>query len=183
MPIKETYIEHFMVVGEITGRGTLPLIRIPKNVKISSEVYVNMVLKPYFEQYIPNLYPNDIHKVIFHHDKASSHTSNFTTAYLNQLKHEKRINFISKEDIPVKGADISPLDFFGFGFLKQKANSCKATTLNGVWKFRRKTWSEVSPEMCMEVFRAWKLRLGHVSRSDGGHIEHLKKIHRRKVFV
>ena len=49
MPIKEAYTKHFMVVGGLTGRGTLPLIRIPMNVKIFSEVYVNMVLKLYFE--------------------------------------------------------------------------------------------------------------------------------------
>ena len=179
---KENFGKHFMVVGGMTGRGILPLIRIPLNVKISGDTYVKYVLKPYFEKFLPQLYPTEMHKVIFHHDKASSHTSKFAKLYLDQQKKKLKINYIPKENIPVKGADISPLDFFGFGFLKQKANACKATTLDGVWKFWRRTWSEVTPEMCTNVFQNWKLRLGHVYRRNGAHIEHVKQIHKRKLF-
>lgn len=178
---KEGYPKTQMVVGGMTGRGPLPLIKIPNNVKINAKNYCQLVLKPYFDIYLPKLYPNEMCKILFHHDKASSHTAIFTQAYLTNLKSKYGINFLAKQDIPVKGPDISPLDFFGFGFLKQKAKKCKATTLDGLWRFWQKTWSGIDAQKCLQVFRSWKRRLREVSRRDGGHIEHLKNIHKRKI--
>ena len=66
-------------------------------------------------------------KVFFHHDKASSHTSALTSTYLEEKKID--LSYLNKEDIPVKCPDGSPLDFFGFGFLKQKLEKRNARTL------------------------------------------------------
>ena len=94
------FVKGFMVIGIITGRGTVPLFRVPTNVKICAEYYVTYVLKPLFTKYLPLLYPNEMDKVFFHHDKASSHTANDTTAYLDQLKRDIGISYIEKKDIP-----------------------------------------------------------------------------------
>jgi len=178
---KESFPSKMMVVAGMTGRGVLPLLKIPGNSKVSAENYVKFILKPYFNIYLPALYPQDMNRILFHHDKASSHTANLTTEFLEEQERKHGITFLPKQDIPVKGPDISPLDFFGFGFLKQKQKRCRAKTLKGLWKFWKKTWSEVTPEKCLEVMGSWKLRLGHVYRRDGGHIEHTKKIHKRKL--
>ena len=178
---KESFPKSAMVVGGITGKGVLPLLKLPPNVKINAQNYIDFVLKPYFEEYLPKLYPNEMHKIIFHHDKASSHTANITTLYLQEQQRKYGLSFLSKENIPVKGPDISPLDFYGFGYLKQKAKSCRATTMKGLWKFWNKTWSSVTPEKCLDVFKSWKIRLGWVYKMDGGHIEHIPKIHKRKL--
>ena len=102
-------------------------------------------------------------------------------SYLDQHRTKIGIKFLRKKDIPVKGANISPLDFFGFGYVKQRAKQSNASTLNELWDFWNQVWSEITPEICTKVFRSWKLRLLNVYRKDGGHIEHLKSIHRRKV--
>ena len=44
-----------MVVREMSGRGTLPLIGIPKDVKISAANYIAYVSKPYFQVYLTKL--------------------------------------------------------------------------------------------------------------------------------
>ena len=76
------------------------------------------VLKPLFTEHLPRLYPRDMDKVFFHHDKASSHTANLTIEYLEQMKDELGISYLNKKDIPVKCSDGSSLlDFFGFCFL------------------------------------------------------------------
>ena len=121
-----------MVIGVITGRGILPLYRVPSNVKICAQYYVNYVLKPLFEEHLPRLYGEDMKKVFFHHDKATSHTADLTTKYLEKAKRETGISYIEKHDIPVKSPDASPLDFFGFGYLKQELSKRRATTLNGI---------------------------------------------------
>jgi len=178
---KEGYPTGMMVVAGMTGRGPLPLLRIPNNAKINADNYVDYVLRPYFEKYLPDLYPGEMSKLLFHHDKASSHTSHLAAHYLEMMRSQHGLTFLSKEDIPVKGPDISPLDFYGFGFLKQKSKKCRATTLQGLWLHCKKVWSEVTPEICRDVFKSWKVRLRYVSRNNGGHIEHLKKIHRRSI--
>jgi len=81
-----------MVVGIITGRGTVPLIRVPSKVKINAEYYVDYVLKPLFAEHLPRLYRNDINKVFFYHEKAPSHTSKVTMATYKRLS--KSLGFL-----------------------------------------------------------------------------------------
>ena len=178
---KESFPKKKMVVAGMSGRGTLPVIVIPQNVKVNQYVYRDRVLKPYFEEYLPKLYPGEMNKIIFHHDKATSHTAKEVVAYLEHLKKDIGITFQYSRDIIVKGADVSPMDFFGFGYLKQQQKKSRARTLNGMGKVWKRIWGEVSAEKCMKVLRDWKLRLKHVVDNNGGHIEHTHKIHRRKI--
>ncbi|UYV70322.1 hypothetical protein LAZ67_7002518 [Cordylochernes scorpioides] len=109
----ETFPKGFMVVGVMTGRGVLPLIKVPSKVKVNSEFYIECFLKPVIEQ-LKDFYPGEMDKVFLHHDKASSHTSNKTQQFLQEMKDTLGLNFIRNSDIPVKSPDASPLDFYGF---------------------------------------------------------------------
>jgi len=175
----ESFKQGFMVIGIITGRGTLPLFRVPSEVKINADYYVEYVLKPLFTIYLPSLYPGEMDKVFFHHGKATSHTANKTTQYLEEVKRELGISYLNKEDIPVKCPDGSPLDFFGFGYLKTNLGKRRGKTLDGIWKLSKKVWSEIDLKMIQKVFASWKRRLRLISRSNGEHIEQLKQIHTR----
>lgn len=175
----ESWPVGFMVVAGITGRGPLPLIKVPKNVKVNAHYYIENVLKPYLEKEVPKLYPGEEANVILHHDKASSHTAKLTKEYLETLRSNGGPNHIRNEDIPTKSPDISPLDFFGFGFLKQRLFHRKATTVSGLWKVLKQEWASVTPEMCRKVFGSWKRRCRAVSKVHGEHIEQTKTIHRR----
>ena len=120
-------------------------------------------------------------KVIFHHDKATSHTANLTTSYLEQLRSEIGISYLDKENIPVKAPDASPLDFFGFGYLKQELLKRRARTLEGVWKLCGEVWSQIDLKMIQNVYSSWKRRLRLISARKGEQIEQLKTIHKRAI--
>ncbi|UYV73818.1 K02A2.6-like [Cordylochernes scorpioides] len=139
----ETFPKGFMVVGVMTGRGVLPLIKVPSKVKVNSEFYIECVLKPVIEQ-LKDLYPGEMDKVFLHHDKASSHTSNKTQQFLQEMKDTLGLNFIRNSDIPVKSPDASPLDFYGFGMLKQRLFNRRPKTEAGLWKAAQEEWSNVS---------------------------------------
>jgi len=79
----ENFKTGFMVVGVISGRGCLPLYRVPNKVKINARYYVDFVLKPLFREYLPRLYPNEMNKIFFHHDKATAHTASLTIDILS----------------------------------------------------------------------------------------------------
>lgn len=177
----ESFSKSFMVVGIITGRGALPLLRVPSGAKVDAECYVNYVLKPLFRDLLPSLYPDDMDKVFLHHDKATVHTAEFTKQYLEKIRQEAGISYIAKEDIPVKAPDASPLDFFGFGYLKQRLQSRRAKTLEGIWKVAKEEWSTIDTEMVKKVMAAWKRRLRLISSRDGAHIENTKAIHSKRI--
>ncbi|UYV63658.1 FZD9 [Cordylochernes scorpioides] len=172
----ETFPKGFMVVGVMTGRGVLPLIKVPSKVKVNSEFYIECVLKPVIEQ-LKDLYPGEMDKVFLHHDKASSHTSNKTQQFLQEMKDTLGLNFIRNSDIPVKPPDASPLDFYGFGMLKQRLFNRRPKTEAGLWKAAQEEWSNVSLSKVKEVFAAWKVRCREIAKKKGKHIEHMKKIH------
>ena len=79
----ESFAKSFMLIGIITGHGTVPLFRVPSSVKINSHYYKGYVLKPLFTVHLPRLCPNEMDKVHFHHHKASSQSANLTAAYLS----------------------------------------------------------------------------------------------------
>ncbi|UYV72104.1 hypothetical protein LAZ67_9001822 [Cordylochernes scorpioides] len=176
----EIFPKGFMVVGVMTGRGVLPLIKVPSKVKVNSEFYIECVLKPVIEQ-LKDLYPGEMDKVFLHHDKASSHTSNKTQQFLQEMKDTLGLNFIRNSDIPVKSPDASPLDFYGFGMLKQRLFNRRPKTEAGLWKAAQEEWSNVSLSKVKEVFAAWKVRCREIAKKKGKHIEHMKKIHVRKI--
>ena len=178
---QERFGDKFMVVGARRGRGVLPLVKVPKNVKINAEWYIGRVLKPLLEVEVPKLYGEDTHKVFVHHDAASSHTAWITTAYAQDLKQRLGITIISSSDIPVKSPDTSPMDFYGFGFLKQRLQRRRPRTLEGVWKALKEEWGQVSLETVQSVFESWKFRLRLVSKRGGKHIEQTRAIHTRKM--
>ena len=77
--------------------------------EVNAEYCIENVLKRYLEVEVPNLYPNELSKVTFHHNKASSDTACKTTLYLQELNSRTGINFICKDFTLVKSPDISPI--------------------------------------------------------------------------
>ena len=112
-----------------------------------------------------------------HNLNSASKNSNMRH-YATCNKEKLGITFISKGEIPVKSPDTSPLDFYGFGFLKQRR---RPKTLDGVWKVLKEDWNRVSTETVAKGFDAWNFRLRLVSKKGGQHIEHTKAIHTRKL--
>jgi len=108
-------------IGALSGRGPLPLIRIPQNTKINADRYIADVLTPLVEKDIPKLYPGEEDKVFIHHEKASSHTAKKTRQYAEAVKENFGPEIIPNAEIPVKSPDIVHLDSFGTVFVKQRA--------------------------------------------------------------
>lgn len=156
-----------MVVAAMSGKGPLPLIRVPPKTKINANIYIDTVLKPLVEKEIPRLYGSVSCDVWIHHDAAPSHTVKKTQTYAREMKEKFGTELISNDDIPVKSPDISPLDFFGFGFLKQKLFSRRATTLDGLWKILQKLWMEIPMDLVEKVFDSWKRRCRDLHKKGG----------------
>ena len=168
-----------MVVGVLTGRRPVDLIKVPPNVKINAQVYIGSVLKPLVEVNLPELYPGELNKIFIHHDKASSNTAKKVVDYAKTIHDEFGITLISNKEIHVKSPGTSPLDFFGFGYLKPKRLSRRAATLDGLWKVARAEWRTITLAIFSKVFSCPKFRCRAVHKKKGYQIEntnHSKKI-------
>ena len=73
-------------------------------------------------------------KIFIHHDKAKPRTA------------------LLRKDIPVKSPDTVPLNFYGFGYLKQRLATSRAKTLNGIGKFLQQEWSQIPEHTVKKVF-------------------------------
>lgn len=177
----ENFPDRFMVVGAMCEKRTFPLIKVPMKTKVTATYYQDYVLRPLIEQHLVPFFGEDINKVTIHHDKASSHVAHTTTHFLEEMIQKYGIRFLLKEDIPVKGPDISPMDFFGFGFIKQTVGRSRARTEMGVWKKCVEAWDNVKAEVCMNVFKSWKKRCRTVIKEGGQHCEHIHGIHSHKI--
>lgn len=142
-----------------------------------------MTLSTICKEHLPRLYGNVINKVFFHHDKATSHTAKLTTAYLEvcQVKAEMGITYLEKKEIPVKCPDGSSLDFFGFGYLKQRIATRRTRTLDRVWKVAQEEWSRIDVDTIKATFAGWKRRLRKITEKNGEHIEQIKSIHSKTL--
>jgi len=98
-----------MVVAGMSFRGPLKARFVPINSKMNAKYYIDHILKPVIEKELPTLFPNEMHKVFIHHDKASVHTADPTIAFLTKMSKKYGIHFQEKQDIIVKGADVSPM--------------------------------------------------------------------------
>ena len=120
-------------------------------------------------------------KFLFHHDALSSHTATFTQRYAAETQQKYDITTIPNEDIPGQSPDTSLMDFFGFGYLKQKIIKQRATTIPALWKVLNEERNKVSPEIGPKVFYEWKQRCRLVTKVSGEHIENIKNIHKRRL--
>ena len=141
---EKSFKKDFMVVGILTGIGTVPLTKVASATTINNQYYVHYVLKPLSTQHLPRLYEVDVNKVFFHHHKATSHTANLTMVYLEEVRAKLGITYQEQKDTPAKSLEARSLDFFGFGYLKQRIASRRVKTLGWFWKISQGEWSQIN---------------------------------------
>ena len=112
-------------------------------------------------------------EVTIHHDKTSSHTAQKTQDYWRMVKANYGVTVLKNKEIPVKSPDASPMDFFGFQYLKRQLFGCRPTTVEGVWNLLRTVWSKVDLPLITRTFESWKRRC-RLAKKQGNHIENTK---------
>jgi hypothetical protein len=109
-----------MMVGAKSGRGPHSLFKVPVKTKVKAQWDIGNVLMLIYQIHISRFYGSESSKFILHHDKKTSHTAKKTVQYAKEVRSKWGVTFIKNQDIHVKGPDMSPMDFFGFAFLKQR---------------------------------------------------------------
>lgn len=140
-------------------------------VTINKERYIEVLEK--FWKELETRFPGYLPKIWFQQDGATPHTALITREWLRN--HFKR-RIISK-DFPQEWSpnspDLSPPDFFLWGYLKDRVYQEKPRTLAHLQKKIRDEVKAIKPEVFKNVMNNFCLRLKKCKDLKGAHLEHL----------
>ena len=136
-------------------------------VTINTARYIKMLK----ESFLPDLRRQryTLRDTYFQHDNATPHTANATLDYLESKFQKEKI--ISKSLWPPRSPDITPLDFFVFGFLKSKVFQNGPTTINELKENIRQEVRNIPASVLKNTFSSLERRVDICYRVDGGHIQ------------
>lgn len=94
---------------------------------IPGENYLN-ILQRFFDEYLYNLPLNDYRRLFYQHDGAPPHNSHSVSNFLDSVFHDQWIGNNGPFLWPPRSPDLSVLDFFIWGALKNKIYEQPLTT-------------------------------------------------------
>ncbi|GFY18908.1 uncharacterized protein TNCV_3875961 [Trichonephila clavipes] len=115
-----------------------------------------------------------ISNVTFIQDGATSHTGNPVKAFLIQTFGEDRI--ISRRcryPWPLRSPDLSPADFWLWGYLKSRVYLSGPSSLSELKDAIRREVSSVHPDMLHSAVAGFVTLLECLLPCGGGHVEHI----------
>lgn len=107
----------------------------------------------------------------FQQDGATCHTARDTIELIQQKFGERVISAKADVPWPSRSCDLTPLDFFLWGFLKSKVYASKPATIEELKENIRQEISEITADLCQKVIKNGVLRLAHAEKSRGGHLQ------------
>lgn len=135
-------------------------------VTVNGERYRTMITD-YFYRRLDGM---DIRNFWFQQDGATCHTARETITLLRERFHGCLISRGGDVSWPPRSCDLTPLDFFLWGYLKARVYANKPRTPNDLKNNIRMTINEIQPALCETVIENWISRIRATQRSRGGHL-------------
>ena len=121
----------------------------------------------------------DSEDFIFQQDGAPPHWHRNVRHFLNESLPQRSIGRVGKEDLalqfwPPRSPDLTPCDFFWWGFVKDAFHVPSLPTILDDLKSRITTAvNSVTQDILLRVWNEFSYRLDATRAAGGGHIEHL----------
>ncbi|GFY33579.1 uncharacterized protein TNCV_3343151 [Trichonephila clavipes] len=136
--------------------------------------------------FIPELNNHDVQELWFQQDGATCHTARATIDLLQDTFGDHLISHFGPVNWPPRSCDLTPLDYFLWGYVKSLVYADKPQTLDHLEDNIRRVIADIRPQMLEKVIENWTSRLDYIRASRGSHMpeiifkvtEHL----RRKFF-
>ena len=138
---------------------------------VNSDRYLNLLKG----KFLPALHRRniDINNIWFQQDGATPHTAKHVLEWLHSMFGDRLISFKTDRIWPPHSLDLSPLDFFLWGYLKHRVYAPKPKTPNDLKAAIRREMRRITQEMCNNVVDNFKKRMNVVNEQNGRHIEHI----------
>ena len=163
-----------MVWAATSARGIIRPIFIKESgaaVTVTKEHYVE-VLKT-FKSEFQTLYSLLMTKFWFQQDGASSHISNLSRDWLKENFEGQVISLKTDFEWVPHSPDLSPPDFFLWGYPKDRVYAGKPRTITELKEAIREEMRAITNSVCKNVMDNFVLCLKKCTELNGGHLEHM----------
>ncbi|GFV46419.1 transposable element Tc3 transposase [Trichonephila clavipes] len=115
---------------------------------------------------IPN--PTDISlELWFQQDGATCHTARATIYLLKDTFGDRLISRFGPVNWPPRSCDLTPLDYFLWGYVKSLVCADRPQTLDPLEDNIRRVIADIRPQMLEKVIENWTSRLDYIRASRG----------------
>ncbi|GFS72609.1 transposable element Tc3 transposase [Trichonephila clavipes] len=123
--------------------------------------------------FIPELNNHDVQELWFQQDDAKCHTAHATIDLLKDTFGDRLISRFGPVNWPPRSCDLTPLDYFLWGYVKSLVCADKPLTLDHLEDSIRHVIADIRPQMLEKVSENWTSRLEYIPASCGSHISEI----------
>ncbi|GFX20975.1 transposable element Tc3 transposase [Trichonephila clavipes] len=106
----------------------------------------------------------------FQQDGATCHTARATIDLLKDTFGDRLISRFGPVNWPPRSCDLTPLDYFLWGYVKSLVYADKPQTLDHLEDNIRRVIADMRPQMLEKVIENWTSRLDYIRASRGSHM-------------
>ncbi|GFW35575.1 uncharacterized protein TNCV_2462171 [Trichonephila clavipes] len=117
--------------------------------------------------FIPELNNHDVQELWFQQDGATCHTARATIDLLKDTLGDRLISRFGPVNWPPRSCDLTPLDYFLWGYVKSLVYADKPQTLDHLEDNIRRVIADIRPQMLEKVIENWMSRLDYIRASRG----------------
>ncbi|GFV55237.1 transposable element Tc3 transposase [Trichonephila clavipes] len=118
--------------------------------------------------FIPELNNHEVQELWFQQDGATCHTALATIDLLKDTFGDRQISRFGPVNWPPRSCDLTPLDYFLWGYVKSLVYADKPQTLDHLEdNIHRVIRRVIRPQMLEKVIENWMSRLDYIRASRG----------------
>ncbi|GFX70992.1 integrase catalytic domain-containing protein [Trichonephila clavipes] len=136
------------------------------NVTVNGDRYRAMITN----FFIPELNNHYVQELWFQQDGATCHTARATIDLLKDTFGDRLISRFGPVNWPPRSCDLTPLDYFLWGYVKSLVYADKPQTLDHLEDNIRRVIADIRPQMLEKVIENWTSRLDYIQASRGSHM-------------
>ncbi|GFT62283.1 DUF4817 domain-containing protein [Trichonephila clavipes] len=106
-------------------------------------------------------------KLWFQQDGATCHTARATIDLLKDMFGNRLISRFGPVNWPPRSCDLTPLDYFLWGYVKSLVYADKPQTLDHLEDYIRRVIANIRPQMLEKEIENWTSRLDYIRASRG----------------
>ncbi|GFT69182.1 putative transposable element [Trichonephila clavipes] len=106
----------------------------------------------------------------FQQDGATCHTARATIDLLKDTFGDRLISRFEPVNWPPRSCDLTPLDYFVWGYVKSLVYADKPQTLDHLEDHIHRVIADIRPQMLEKVIENWTSRLDYIRASRGSHM-------------
>ncbi|GFX94298.1 transposable element Tc3 transposase [Trichonephila clavipes] len=136
------------------------------NITVNGDRYRAMITN----FFIPELKNHVLQELWFQQDGATYHTARATIYLLKDTFGDRLISRFGPVNWPPRSCDLTPLDYFLWGYVKSLVYADKPQTLDHLEDNIRRVIADIRPQMLEKVIKNWMSRLDYIRASRGSHM-------------